>query len=433
MEYGALPRPVEKARTSWARVTRCGDPRGAAGVAVVVADDVEAGRGEPDAEVVVPPDHRPAEAHHQQQRVAVDRAEGLVADLHLGADRGEHLLGNHHCRRVLGGASRRAGHVSSQHDRPSARRSGSGTETVEMRARIGLSRTRFGSCDSDHTRGFPVAGRLRPPARARRHRRGPSDRRGRPLRLGGDEPARRTPPHAVRHRERRCATTSPCCWCRASWPATARSALMRRALQQQGLRTYRSHIRANVGCTLDVAAQMEMRLESIAQRRGSKVRIVGHSLGGMLARGVAARRPDLVSGLVTMGSPMLAPGAHHVSLSASVAMLVRLSRAGFPGRDVGGLRRRRVCAPELRRGPRPAWRTRSTSPRSTPSATASSTGAPASTRWPIPVEVRASHVGMALDPRVIAAVIAGACGRAVVSGRSRSRRNRVASRAGARC
>ena len=107
-------------------------------------------------------------------------------------------------------------------------------------------------------------------------------------------------------------------------------ALMRRALQQQGLRTYRSHIHANVGCTLSVATQIERRLESIAQRRGTKVRIVGHSLGGMLARGVAARRPDLVSGLVTMGSPMLAPGAHHVGLSASVAMLVRLSRAGFP-------------------------------------------------------------------------------------------------------
>ena len=51
----------------------------------------------------------------------------------------------------------------------------------------------------------------------------------------------------------------------------------------------------------------------------------------MLARGLAVRRPDLVSGIVTLGSPMLAPGAHHRSLTASVDVLVRLSRAGVPG------------------------------------------------------------------------------------------------------
>lgn len=180
-------------------------------------------------------------------------------------------------------------------------------------------------------------------------------------------------------------------------------ALMRRALQQQGLRTYRSHIHANVGCTLDAASQMEMRLESIAQRRGSKVRLVGHSLGGMLARGVAARRPDLVSGLVTMGSPMLAPGAHHVSLSASVAMLVRLSRAGFPGvmsEDcVAG-----ACARQsFDEGRAPLA--------DTISFTSIYSKLDGIVDWracidpaAIPLEVRASHVGMALDPRVIAAV-----------------------------
>ena len=70
---------------------------------------------------------------------------------------------------------------------------------------------------------------------------------------------------------------------------------------------------------------------SIALRRGTRVQIVGHSLGGMLARGLAVRRPDLVAGIVTLGSPMLAPGAHHASLTRSVEMLVRLSRAGWPG------------------------------------------------------------------------------------------------------
>ena len=108
-------------------------------------------------------------------------------------------------------------------------------------------------------------------------------------------------------------------------------AVMARALRGRGFRTYRSKIRANVGCTLTAATQLEARLESIALRRGTRVQLVGHSLGGMIARGVAARRPDLVSNVVTMGSPMLAPGAHHSLLTTSVELLVRLSRAGLPG------------------------------------------------------------------------------------------------------
>ena len=182
--------------------------------------------------------------------------------------------------------------------------------------------------------------------------------------------------------------------------------LMRRALVQQGFRAYRSQIHANVGCTLDAAAQLEVRLESIAQRRGSRVRIVGHSLGGMLARGVAARRPDLVSGLVTLGSPVLAPGAHHVSLAASVSLLVRLSRAGVPGlmsQDcvAGACARQsfdqgRAPLPEevdftavySRRDGIVDWRACLD-----PAARA--------------VEVRASHVGMAVDPRVITEVVRG--------------------------
>lgn len=106
---------------------------------------------------------------------------------------------------------------------------------------------------------------------------------------------------------------------------------MARALRKQGFRTYRSNIHVNIGCTLNAAAQLESRLESIVIRRGSRVQIVGHSLGGMLARGIAVRRPDLVSGIITMGSPMLAPAAHHGMLTASVDMLIRLSRAGVPG------------------------------------------------------------------------------------------------------
>ncbi|GAA3816644.1 lipase family alpha/beta hydrolase [Nocardioides panacisoli] len=170
-------------------------------------------------------------------------------------------------------------------------------------------------------------------------------------------------------------------------------------LREQGFRTYRSHIFANVNCTLDAAALLEERIEQVVERRGNRVQIVGHSLGGMIARGLAARRPDLVAGIVTMGSPMLAPAAHHRLLTGGVTVLNRLSRLGLAGvmseQCVSGacaeLSFRESQEPLLdhvamtnvysRRDGIVDWR-----------ACIDPQGRA--------VEVRASHIGMALDPRV---------------------------------
>ncbi len=107
--------------------------------------------------------------------------------------------------------------------------------------------------------------------------------------------------------------------------------LMSKFLRAQGYRTYRSQVHVNVGCTREAADRLERRIEAIAIKRASRVTIVGHSLGGMLARGLAVRRPDLVEGIVTMGSPMLAPAAVHQVLAWDAEMLTRLSRAGLRG------------------------------------------------------------------------------------------------------
>ncbi len=106
---------------------------------------------------------------------------------------------------------------------------------------------------------------------------------------------------------------------------------MAQMLRHHGYRTYRSGIHVNVGCTRQSADRLERRLEAVAERRGRKVTIVGHSLGGMLARGLAARRPDLVAGIVAMGSPILAPAAVHGVLVRDAELLTRLTRAGFGG------------------------------------------------------------------------------------------------------
>lgn len=105
--------------------------------------------------------------------------------------------------------------------------------------------------------------------------------------------------------------------------------LMSRHLRKLGHRTYRSTMHANVGCTQEAAYALERRIEAITIKRGRKVTIVGHSLGGLLARAVAARRPDLVDGAITLGSPMLAPGAVHSVLALNIAMVITLRRAGL--------------------------------------------------------------------------------------------------------
>ena len=102
-------------------------------------------------------------------------------------------------------------------------------------------------------------------------------------------------------------------------------------LRREGLRTYRAQILVNARCTREAGDRLERRLEAIAERRGRKVSIVGHSLGGMLARGLAARRPDLVEGIVALGSPVLAPGAVHRLLAWDAAVLSRLTSAGLRG------------------------------------------------------------------------------------------------------
>ena len=107
--------------------------------------------------------------------------------------------------------------------------------------------------------------------------------------------------------------------------------LLSRHLRKLGYRTYRSTMHANVGCTQEASYALERRIEAIAMKRDRKVTVVGHSLGGLLARGIASRRPDLVDGIITMGSPLLAPGAIHSVLAFDLSVVIALRRAGLGG------------------------------------------------------------------------------------------------------
>ena len=175
-------------------------------------------------------------------------------------------------------------------------------------------------------------------------------------------------------------------------------------LRREGFRTYRSTIHANIGCTVNAAALIEARLESIVERRGTRVQIVGHSLGGMIARGLISRRPDLVAGVVTMGSPMQAPAAHHPLLTSGVRLLNRLNDAGFPvmSTDCVAGRCAHLSYTESRERLRGAVAMTNIYSRRDGIVDWRACLDPEGT----PVEVRASHLGMAFDPRVGERVVA---------------------------
>jgi triacylglycerol lipase len=80
-------------------------------------------------------------------------------------------------------------------------------------------------------------------------------------------------------------------------------ATMTRWLRSLGYRTRKAGIRSNVDCSAAVCETLERRLEWMADTSGERVAIIGQSRGGIIARALAKRRPDLVSGIVTLGSP----------------------------------------------------------------------------------------------------------------------------------
>jgi pimeloyl-ACP methyl ester carboxylesterase len=197
-------------------------------------------------------------------------------------------------------------------------------------------------------------------------------------------------------------------------------ALMARHLRGQGHRTYRSAIRANVGCTRDATEALERRVEEIATRRDRPVALVGHSLGGLLARGLAARRPDLVDAVVTLGSPLLAPGAAHSLLLLDLALLVRLQRVGLGvmGTDCTSGECAQLSWDEARAPLAPGTPYTSVFSRRDGIIDWRSCLDPEART----VEVRSSHLGMAFDPDVLDVVAAAlASGRAEATGQRVSR------------
>ena len=79
---------------------------------------------------------------------------------------------------------------------------------------------------------------------------------------------------------------------------------MARWLRRIGYNSYLSGIDVNLGCPRETLERLEARVVGIARESGSRVAIIGHSLGGVFARSLGGAFPSAVSRVIGLGAPI---------------------------------------------------------------------------------------------------------------------------------
>jgi pimeloyl-ACP methyl ester carboxylesterase len=164
--------------------------------------------------------------------------------------------------------------------------------------------------------------------------------------------------------------------------------LMRRFLARRNFDAHGWGLGRNLGPRPGVEEAMVARLRALHDQHGRKVSLVGWSLGGMYARRLASAHPELVRGVITLGSP-----------------IVGSPRSTNAWRVYEGVSGRRAQEPQRVRRMSP------TPPVPTTSIYSRSDGVVAwqcSVEQPGPqcenIEVVASHVGLGVHPAVLYAL-----------------------------
>ncbi|HEY7037874.1 MAG TPA: alpha/beta fold hydrolase [Methylomirabilota bacterium] len=101
-------------------------------------------------------------------------------------------------------------------------------------------------------------------------------------------------------------------------------------LGRLGYRPYLSRIGRNAECLEILSRRLLETVQTAREGTGRAVHLIGHSLGGLLARSVAVRHPDLVASVVTLGSPFRGIRSHPLVLRVSDHVRERLQREDRP-------------------------------------------------------------------------------------------------------
>ena len=81
-------------------------------------------------------------------------------------------------------------------------------------------------------------------------------------------------------------------------------------LQRIGYDPHLSGIGVNADCVHALTQRLENTVDHVHAHTGRPVRIIGHSLGGSLARRVALQRPEIVAQLISLAAPIQSLEAH---------------------------------------------------------------------------------------------------------------------------
>jgi pimeloyl-ACP methyl ester carboxylesterase len=96
-------------------------------------------------------------------------------------------------------------------------------------------------------------------------------------------------------------------------------------LRRIGYRPYFSGIGLNAECpNLLIQRRLNQTIEKALSETGRKIHLIGHSLGGVIARSVAGDRPKDVASVITLAAPIRGTVANRAVLRAAEAVRLRI-------------------------------------------------------------------------------------------------------------
>lgn len=102
-------------------------------------------------------------------------------------------------------------------------------------------------------------------------------------------------------------------------------------LRRMNYQPYGSGIGRNMDCPNVLTERLLETVAAAQEETGGKVHVIGHSLGGVMARAAATRWPERIASVVTMASPFRGVRAHPIILQAATFVRRRIhSRQAGP-------------------------------------------------------------------------------------------------------
>lgn len=96
-------------------------------------------------------------------------------------------------------------------------------------------------------------------------------------------------------------------------------------LRRMGYRPYFSGIGLNAECpNILIRRRLSETINRARKETGGRIHLVGHSLGGVIARSVAGQRPDDIASVTTLGSPFRGTVVHRRVLRAAEIVRARI-------------------------------------------------------------------------------------------------------------